>query len=201
MLDKARIGTSPSMQRPPTTRRPSSNGSAGHEIADLIGLLTEEECLAPGYFVDPDWSVRDLIAHLTAWFAEARPQLLDIADQRLRAARLRCRRPKRRDARGLWTASRGRGVGRASMAGLDARGVVRVPRARRDGDRMDPQGRRRALRRACPAPSGVGRRSHPHARSARRRTLGLVGGRRLFSHDTPNEPTSTLMPPDRYGDA
>lgn len=49
------------------------------EITRLVEQLTEDECLAPGYFVDPDWSTRDLIAHLTAWFTEARAQLLDIA--------------------------------------------------------------------------------------------------------------------------
>lgn len=52
------------------------------QITELIALLTEEERLAPGYYVEPDWSVRDLIAHLTAWFAEARTQLLDIATNR-----------------------------------------------------------------------------------------------------------------------
>jgi hypothetical protein len=49
------------------------------EITRLVETLTEEERRAPGYFVEPDWSVHDLIAHLTAWYAEARTQLLDIA--------------------------------------------------------------------------------------------------------------------------
>jgi hypothetical protein len=49
------------------------------EITGLVALLTEQERLARGYFVEPDWSVRDLVAHLAAWFAEARMQLLDIA--------------------------------------------------------------------------------------------------------------------------
>ena len=49
------------------------------EIANLVALLTEEERLAPGYFVNPDWSVRDLITHLAAWFEAARTQLMDIA--------------------------------------------------------------------------------------------------------------------------
>ncbi len=49
------------------------------EITGLVARVTEEERSAPGYFVEPDWSIRDLIAHLTAWFAEARLQLLDIA--------------------------------------------------------------------------------------------------------------------------
>jgi Mycothiol maleylpyruvate isomerase N-terminal domain. len=48
-------------------------------ITAFVELLTEEERSAPGYYHDPDWSVKDLIAHLGAWTAEARMQLLDIA--------------------------------------------------------------------------------------------------------------------------
>ena len=47
-------------------------------ISALVGLLSEDERLAPGYYRDPDWSIKDLIAHLGAWLAEARVQLLDI---------------------------------------------------------------------------------------------------------------------------
>jgi hypothetical protein len=49
------------------------------EITSLIVLLGPDELLAPGYYGDPSWSVKDLIAHLGAWMAEARVQLLDIA--------------------------------------------------------------------------------------------------------------------------
>lgn len=48
------------------------------EISALVVLLGPDELLAPGYYVDPGWSVKDLIAHLGAWMAEARTQLLDI---------------------------------------------------------------------------------------------------------------------------
>lgn len=48
-------------------------------IMALVGLLTPEERLAPGYFRDPDWTVKDLIAHLGGWHAEARSELLNIA--------------------------------------------------------------------------------------------------------------------------
>ncbi|HTC85902.1 MAG TPA: hypothetical protein VK656_04320 [Candidatus Acidoferrum sp.] len=41
------------------------------EIADLIRGLTSEERLEPGYFTAPDWSVRDLAAHLGTWLAQA----------------------------------------------------------------------------------------------------------------------------------
>jgi hypothetical protein len=33
-------------------------------ITAFVELLTEDERLAPGYYRDPAWSVRDLIAHL-----------------------------------------------------------------------------------------------------------------------------------------
>lgn len=49
------------------------------EITELVELLTPLERRAPGYFVEPDWSVKDLIAHLGWWQAEARSELLKIA--------------------------------------------------------------------------------------------------------------------------
>jgi hypothetical protein len=48
-------------------------------ITAFVELLGPDELHAPGYYVDPSWSVKDLIAHLGAWMAEARVQLLDIA--------------------------------------------------------------------------------------------------------------------------
>jgi hypothetical protein len=49
------------------------------EIVALVELLTPDERGAPGYFMDPDWSVKDLVAHLGWWHAEARSELLKIA--------------------------------------------------------------------------------------------------------------------------
>jgi hypothetical protein len=49
------------------------------EISGLIHMLTPDERLAPGYFRDPDWSVKDLVAHLAAWLEEAATQLTNIA--------------------------------------------------------------------------------------------------------------------------
>ena len=46
-----------------------------YELAELVRRLTPEECLVPGYYRDPDWTVRDLVAHLGTWLAEARVQL------------------------------------------------------------------------------------------------------------------------------
>ena len=49
------------------------------EITALTEMLTPSERLAPGYFSDPDWSVKDLVAHLWMWLAESRTRLIDIA--------------------------------------------------------------------------------------------------------------------------
>jgi hypothetical protein len=49
------------------------------EISALIRLLTPEERTAPGYFRNPDWTVKDLVAHLGSWHTEARSELLTIA--------------------------------------------------------------------------------------------------------------------------
>ncbi len=48
------------------------------EIAALCRSLTRDERVRPGYFRDPDWSVKDLVAHLGTWMAEAEIQLLRI---------------------------------------------------------------------------------------------------------------------------
>jgi hypothetical protein len=48
------------------------------EIAGLCRGLTPEERLRPGYFHDPDWSVKDLVGHLGAWMADAELHLLRI---------------------------------------------------------------------------------------------------------------------------
>lgn len=49
--------------------------TAWYEVAGLVRSLTPAECLVPGYFRDPDWTVRDLVAHLGTWLAEAEVQL------------------------------------------------------------------------------------------------------------------------------
>jgi hypothetical protein len=49
------------------------------EISGLIHMLTPDERLAPGYFRDPDWSVKDLVAHFGAWLDEAATQLTNMA--------------------------------------------------------------------------------------------------------------------------
>jgi hypothetical protein len=46
-----------------------------YEVAALVRSLTPEECLEPGYYRDPDWTVRDVVAHVGTWLAEAQVQL------------------------------------------------------------------------------------------------------------------------------
>jgi hypothetical protein len=41
-------------------------------------MLNRNERIEPGYYRDPDWSVKDFLAHIGAWMAEARRNLLDI---------------------------------------------------------------------------------------------------------------------------
>ena len=48
------------------------------EIAALCRSLDATERVRPGYFRDPDWTVKDLVAHLGPWMAEAEIQLLRI---------------------------------------------------------------------------------------------------------------------------
>lgn len=46
-----------------------------YELVDLVNRLTPRERLMPGYYRDPDWSVRDVAGHLGTWLAEAQIQL------------------------------------------------------------------------------------------------------------------------------
>jgi hypothetical protein len=45
-----------------------------YEIIELVRQLTPEECVVAGYWRDPDWTVRDVVAHLGTWLAEAQVQ-------------------------------------------------------------------------------------------------------------------------------
>ena len=49
-----------------------------NEIAATCHSLGPDERTRLGYFRDPDWSVKDLVAHLGTWMAEAEVQLLRI---------------------------------------------------------------------------------------------------------------------------
>jgi hypothetical protein len=51
-----------------------AEGVGWYELVDLVRSLTPDECLVPGYYTDPDWAVRDVVAHLGTWLAEAEVQ-------------------------------------------------------------------------------------------------------------------------------
>jgi hypothetical protein len=51
-----------------------------YELAELVRALRPDECLVPGYQTNPDWTVRDVVAHVGTWMAEAAVQF-----ERLRA--------------------------------------------------------------------------------------------------------------------
>jgi len=46
-----------------------------YAITGMVRQLTPAECEEPGYYENPDWSIRDVIAHLGTWLAEAQVQL------------------------------------------------------------------------------------------------------------------------------
>ena len=45
-----------------------------YAFAELVRGLTPDECLVPGYYRDPDWTVRDVVAHVGTWLAKAASQ-------------------------------------------------------------------------------------------------------------------------------
>jgi len=45
-----------------------------YELVDLVRQLSPDEALVPGYYRDPDWSVRDIVGHVGTWLAEAEIQ-------------------------------------------------------------------------------------------------------------------------------
>lgn len=42
-----------------------------YRFVDLVRSLEPGECLVPGYYEDPAWSVRDVVGHIGTWLAEA----------------------------------------------------------------------------------------------------------------------------------
>jgi hypothetical protein len=49
-----------------------------YEITGICRSISPEERLEPGYYRDPDWSVKDLVAHLGVWLAVAENQIEQI---------------------------------------------------------------------------------------------------------------------------
>jgi len=65
---------------PPYLEEVEAGRRGWYEVAGLVRALTPEESLEPGYYRDPDWTVRDVVAHLGTWLAEA-----DVQFERMRA--------------------------------------------------------------------------------------------------------------------
>jgi hypothetical protein len=80
----AQDGDMPPDSATSTTERPDwsavdAEREGWYEVVRLVRDLTPRECLEPGYYVDPTWSVRDLVAHLGTWLAEAAAKLERLA--------------------------------------------------------------------------------------------------------------------------
>ncbi len=59
----------------PGTDALAAERTGWYRVEGLVRRLSPVECLVPGYYRDPDWSVRDVAAHLGTWLAEAGVQL------------------------------------------------------------------------------------------------------------------------------
>ena len=68
-------GTTPAPPREhPYAAEIEAERQGWYEIVDLVRSLTPIECLEPGYQREPDWTVRDVVAHVGTWLAEAQAQ-------------------------------------------------------------------------------------------------------------------------------
>ena len=68
------LPTPASRQGHPYAAEIEAERNGWYELVDLVRSLTPEECLVPGYYRDPDWTVRDVVTHLGTWLAEAQSQ-------------------------------------------------------------------------------------------------------------------------------
>jgi hypothetical protein len=64
---------------PPYAQDLEAERNSWYEFVELTRSLTPEERHHPGYYSDPDWNVRDLVAHVGTWLAEAEIQLERLA--------------------------------------------------------------------------------------------------------------------------
>ena len=65
---------SPQLEAHPYRAEIEAEREGWYEVVGLVRSLTPEQCLIPGYYSDPDWTVRDLVAHLGTWLAETQVQ-------------------------------------------------------------------------------------------------------------------------------
>ncbi len=75
-------GHSTSVPVPPISSPYGPEIAAEHEgwteIQELLHRLTPEQRVEPGYYRDPDWSAKDMLAHIGTWLAEGQVQLEQI---------------------------------------------------------------------------------------------------------------------------
>jgi hypothetical protein len=74
--DQVATSDSPPGPRPghPYAAQIAEERRGWYEIVGLVRSLSPDECLVPGYQRDPDWTVRDVVAHVGTWLAEAQVQ-------------------------------------------------------------------------------------------------------------------------------
>jgi hypothetical protein len=68
----------PIPERHPHRREIQAERDGWYELLALVRPLTLRERIAPGYYHDPDWSIRDVVGHIGTWMAEAQVQLARI---------------------------------------------------------------------------------------------------------------------------
>lgn len=64
-------GSAPAPASHPQSAEIEAEASGWYEFAGLVRSLRPIERLQPGYYRDPDWSVRDLAGHVGTWLTEA----------------------------------------------------------------------------------------------------------------------------------
>ena len=163
-----------------------------YDLTALVRRLDPEECLVPGYYVDPDWTVRDLVAHVGTWLAQAEIELARINAGTYEGHDRRHRGAQRGVPRGHARPAMERRVGPGPQcADPDAPGVVRARYGERRGGLVDPQVGTGALRRAPRPPRGVGRRAR-RAPAGRTRT-GVSRSRRAARRCGAAQPADQIV--------
>ena len=73
--DPAEVGATEGPGRP-YEHEMQAERAGWYELVGLVRRLTPAERLVPGYDEEPAWAVRDLVAHVGTWLAEAEVQFL-----------------------------------------------------------------------------------------------------------------------------
>jgi hypothetical protein len=58
----------------PYAKEVEAERTGWYNLMSLTRVLTSEEWLTPGYYTDPDWTARDVVAHIGTWLAQAENQ-------------------------------------------------------------------------------------------------------------------------------